>query len=317
MSEQKSFWKRIGLQDWFLKDPQDEGNSKLAPLSPEEVYQYILSKFEESQKQLSFADRTVFYHEYIICFNEEDYRAFLTDKEGIFGLIAHEAVAEFHNRLEKLRNAGKSVVPASNKWVFRFVSHPDYGRGDKGFIGKLMPEASVQGNDNLRVTYIPRATGIAQTQDISEQVLQGFNHYSDGYYELPYLERGKVPGQGGAAGAGSTLARLETMLPDKAYAGKKMEFLITETEITVSGSDAAPGSSAVFRVPSEWVDTPHLKIRHDERERKFYVASFGEKTVVNEQDVPRSDPNKPSWTELPMNSNIVLNGIVGINIFKA
>jgi hypothetical protein len=317
MSDQKSFWQRVGLQDWFLKNPASRKPEAAAALTPDEVYHYLLQKFEESVRQLSFADRIVFYHEYIICFNEEDYRDFMASKAGLFGLIVHEAVREFGEILERYRKQGKTVVPSGNKWVFRFVTHPDYARGDKGFIGKLLPEASAQKDDNLRVTYIPRATGIAQTQDINEQILQGFHYYSEGYYELPYKDH--QGDQGGARNEhGQTIkARLETVLPDRAYAGKKMEYLITEDDITVSGSEATPGSQAVFRIPSDWVNTPHLRIRYSGQDRKFYLASFGEKTVVNEQEVPLSDPQNPQWTELPLNSNIVLNGIVGINIFKA
>lgn len=317
MAEQKTFWQRIGIQDWFLKDPAARQQEAVSALSPEEVYRYILQQFDASVKQLSFADRVVFFHEYIICFNEDDYRQFMSNKAGLFGLIAHEAVKEFATILERYRNAGKTVVPSASKWVFRFVSHPDYARGDMGFIGKLLPDATAQKDDNLRVTYIPRATGIAQTQDINEQILKGFNHYSEGYYELPYIDPRGTNNLDWSQSGPQAKARLETTVPDKAYAGKKMEYLITEDSITVSGSEAKQGNTAVFRIPSDWVNTPHLRIRFDQKDRKFYLASFGEKTVVNETEITPSTPESPEWTELPLNSNIVLNGIVGINIFKA
>jgi hypothetical protein len=69
--------------------------------------------------------------------------------------------------------------------VFRLVSHPDYARGDKGFIGKLLPDNN-QKEKNLRVTFIPRQTGIAQTFDVSQEALKGFTYYSEGYFEIPY-----------------------------------------------------------------------------------------------------------------------------------
>jgi len=317
MAEQKSFWQRVGLQDWFLKDPAARQKEAAALLTPEEVYRFVLQKFEESIKALSFADRIVFYHEYIICFNEEDYKDFMANRAGLFGLIAHEAVKEFYEVLERHRNAGKNVVPSANKWVFRFVSHPDYARGDKGFIGKLLPDAGAAKEDNLRVTYIPRATGIAQTRDVNEQILKGFHYYSEGYYELPYIDPRGITDRDWNQSGSQARARLETVVPDKAYSGKKLEYLITEDDIIVSGSEAKEGSKAVFRIPSDWVNTPHLRIRYDGKDRKFYLASFGEKTVLNEQELASSSPDKPEWTELPLNSNIVLNGIVGINIFKA
>jgi hypothetical protein len=324
MKSEQSFWQRIGLHDWFLKE-EDQQKAPVTPgLTPDEIYHYILEKFRDSLKELSFADRVVFYHEYIICFNTQDYREFTEAKKGLFGLIAHESVKEFHKILDEHRKKGKNVMPSSNKWVFRFVSHPEYSRGDKGFIGKLLPDTSIQTQDNLRVTYIPRQTGVAQTLDVNEHLLKGFNYYSEGYYEIPYAENAPKSGQQNFAGsssqtqAGSTAsARLETILPDKAYTGKKLEYLIREEEITVSGSDDAQNKAATFRIPSDWVNTPHLKIRYNRNDGKFYLASFGEKTIVNEREVGRSETSSPQWVELPLNSHIVLNGIVGINIFKA
>jgi hypothetical protein len=57
-------------------------------------------------------------------------------------------------------------------------------------------------------------------------------------------------------------------------------------------------------------------MRYDKAADKFFVASFGEKTLVNENEVKNSYKDAPLWTDLPMNSRIVLNGIVSINIFK-
>jgi hypothetical protein len=59
-----------------------------------------------------------------------------------------------------------------------------------------------------------------------------------------------------------------------------------------------------------------LRIRFNRDDNKLYLASFGEKTVVNEKEVQRSEEGTPAWDELPFNSRILLNGIVGVNIFK-
>lgn len=90
-----------------------------------------------------------------------------------------------------------------------------------------------------------------------------------------------------------------------------------DEEIIVSGSDDRREASNIFKIPSEWVNTPHLRIRYDRNEEKFFLASFGDKTMVNEKEVQMSDAQHPSWTELPINSKLMLNGIVGINIFKS
>jgi len=317
MAEKSSFWKKTGLQDWFLPTEKNKAKQVIKGLTPDEVYKYILEKFKESIGQLSFANRVVFYHEYIICFNEEDYKEFLSHKQGLFGIIVHESVKQFYQLLNEYRKMGKTVEPSSSKWVFRLVSHPDYERGDKGFIGKLLPGSS-QKEDNLRVTFIPRQTGIAQTLDVNQEILNGFTYYSEGYYELPYsleLHAGGME-EKGIKKTEKAYARFETILPDLNFRGKKVEYLMSTEEIVVSGKEETRKEPNIFNIPSEWVSTPHLIIRYNRADAKFYLASFGEKTIVNENEVVKSEINKPEWVELPFNSRILLNGIIGINIFK-
>lgn len=309
-----TFWQRSGVHNWFLK--KEAGVTEIFSMTPDLVYKYIIEKFKESVTELSFADRIIFYHEYIICFSPPDYNKFMDNNRGIFSLIIKESVKAFYNILQEHRNKGKKVTASANKWVFRFVSHPDYEKGDKSFIGKLLPGNNVQQKEeNLRVTFIPRQTGIAQTFDIADEILKDFTFYSDGYYEIPWNE-GLVLGDVNDPKVPRYLARLEATLPDKKFAGKKLEYLIKDDIIIVAGIDEKQDKQGVFRIPSEWVSSPHLSIRFDKPADKFFVASFGEKTIVNENEVGNSTSDVPIWTELPMNSRIVLNGIVSINLFK-
>lgn len=314
METKTNFWQRLGIQDWFLTDETSGINGKTPPLTPEVVYSYIIEKFNESIKELSFGKRIVFYHEFIISFNAEDYKEFVGNKQGIFGLIAKETVKKFYEILKQHRDAGKTVEPSGSKWVFRLVSHPDYVRGDKGFIGKLLPD-NTQKAENLRVTFIPRQTGIAQTFDVNHDVLKGFTYYSDGYMEIPYEEELEYVEEKSIDTA--TLARLETIIPDKKFAGKKVEYLIKDDNIIISGSDETREDTNIFIIPSEWVNSPHLQIKYNKTDGKFYLASFGEVTTMNEVTINRSDVNAPVWTELPVNSRLLLNGIIGVNLFKS
>ncbi|MEJ7779788.1 MAG: hypothetical protein WKF68_09360 [Daejeonella sp.] len=315
MKPETNFWQRIGIQNWFLSET---GITSSVPktLTPNEVYKYIIEKFQESISALSFADRVVFYHEYIICFNPDDYKEFMDNKRGIFGLIVQETVKKFYEILTQSRTELRVVEPSSNKWVFRFVSHPDYEKGDKGFIGRLLP-GSTQKDESLRVTFIPRQTGLAQTFDINQENLKGFTFYSEGYYEVPYVND-LSPGDSKIINSEKlSFARFETILPDKAYSGHKVEYFMDDEEIIVSGSEETREGDNIFKIPSEWVNTPHLTIKYNKSDSKFYVSSYGEKTMINEKEVGKSDVNSPVWTELPINSKMILNGIIGVNIFKS
>jgi hypothetical protein len=316
MEPKSTFWQRIGLQDWFLTSENTNKANKQNSLTPEEVYKYLIQKFSESIKHLSFANRVVFYHEFIVIFSPDDYHEFMNSKQGIFGLIVHECVHRFYEILDEYRKKGKIVEPSSSKWVFRVVSNPDYARGDKGFTGKLMPE-SLKKEENLRVTFIPRQTGIAQMYDISKDVLKGFTHYSDGYYEIPYSENLEPEKRQDIVTEKKAYARFETILPDKQFSGKKIEYLMKDEEIIITGNEDDREGSNICKIPSEWVSNPHLQIKFNNSDGKFYVASFGERTLLNENEIQPSDINSPKWTQLPINSKLVLNGIVGLNIFKA
>jgi hypothetical protein len=316
MTEKPSFWQRIGVQDWFLTNNMSSASLKSQPITPNVVFKYIVEKFEESMAELSFAERVVFYHEYIICLNADDYREFMDNKKGILGLIAQESVKNFYEILNQKIKEGKKAEPSSNKWVFRFVSHPDYKSGDKGFIGKLLPDNNKK-EENLRVTFIPRQTGMAQTFDINNDILKDFIFYSEGYYEIPYVSTLAFDPKTPIHKENDLFARFETTLPDRAYSGKKVEFLMKKQEIIVTGEEDTRVDDHIFKIPSEWVNSPHLKIRYSDVDDKFYLASFGEKTIVNENLVERSDINGPKWLELPLNSRIILNGIIGMNIFKS
>lgn len=308
-----TLWQRTGVQSWFLK--KETGYAETASMTPDFVYKYIIEKFRESIAELSFSDRIIFYHEYIICFSPPDYNKFMDNNRGIFSLIIKESVKAFYGILQEYRQKGKKVIASSNKWVFRFVSHPDYEKGDKGFIGKLLPGNKYQKEENLRVTFIPRQTGIAQTLDIADEILNDFTYYSDGYYEIPWNET-LVPGDANGVSRPRYFARLEATVPEKEYVGRKIEYLVKDEAFLISGSDEKPNQPGIFRVPSEWVSSPHLSVRFDKTTDKFYIASFGEKTLVNENEIAKSYRDSPVWTVLPMNSRVVLNGIVSINIFK-
>jgi len=317
MEANTSFWKRMGLQDWFLKKEATISIDRPVALTPDSVFQFIVEKFEESIAQLSFGNRVVFYHEYIICFNPEDYNEFMDNKKGIFGLIILESVKKFYAILKEYRKKGKTVEAASNKWVFRFVSHPEYGRGDISYIGKLLPGSSQPKDENLRVTFIPRQTGMAETLDVNPEIMEGFTYYSEGYYEVAYQEELELDEDKVTNADSSVLARFETIVPDKEFAGKKIEYLMRGEDILVTGKEDPTEAKHVFRIPSDWVNSPHLRIRHRKDDGKFYLAAFGEKTIVNESEVAPSTQDDPRWVELPINSRMVLNGIIGINIFKS
>jgi hypothetical protein len=54
MKSKPSFWQKIGMHEWFLKK-EEEPSVAVSSITPNDVYKYIIDKFQESIHQLSFA----------------------------------------------------------------------------------------------------------------------------------------------------------------------------------------------------------------------------------------------------------------------
>ena len=60
MKSKASFWQRMGLHDWLLKKKRCYRYAEAPTITPNDVYKYIVEKFNESIGQLSFANRDCF-----------------------------------------------------------------------------------------------------------------------------------------------------------------------------------------------------------------------------------------------------------------
>ena len=101
------------MHEWFLKK-DEESSVAVQSITPNDVYKYIVDKFRESIGQLSFANRVVFYHEYIIGFSTEDYKDFMDNKKGIFGLIVQESLKKI------LREFKRTTFQRQNSRTLQF-----------------------------------------------------------------------------------------------------------------------------------------------------------------------------------------------------
>jgi hypothetical protein len=101
MASTPNFWQRIGIQDWFLTNESTE-KAKAKALTPDTVYSYIVEKFERLDQRPFLCRPGGFYHEFIISFNADDYKEFVADKQGIFGLIVQETVSQILRDPERI-----------------------------------------------------------------------------------------------------------------------------------------------------------------------------------------------------------------------
>ena len=91
--------------------------------------------------------------------------------------------------------------------------------------------------------------------------------------------------------------------------GELYTYEINSNECMVSGEGADNTKPDIFVVKSGKVKSPHLRIRKNFAENKYYVAAFAP-TSIEEVQLPVSTPDAPKWVPLGVDVNINMNTFV-------
>ena len=95
---------------------------------------------------------------------------------------------------------------------------------------------------------------------------------------------------------------------------KTDKYVIATDHLQITGPNATASSDGVeiLKIDDDSIMNPHLNIRFDAPNRRFLISAVGD-TKVNDRILERNPDN---WSELPNNSNILLNGDIQINFTK-
>ena len=114
------------------------------------------------------------------------------------------------------------------------------------------------------------------------------------------------------------MLQLEINIPKKLSADSLKNITIKSTNLNdIEEKTIATVSIQQLKTPTKifreryWDQPDQFIMSQDE-----YYGYFPSDVYKNENEVQHSEQHAPVWTELPMNSRIVLNGIVSINLFK-
>jgi hypothetical protein len=109
--------------------------------------------------------------------------------------------------------------------------------------------------------------------------------------------------------ADNDLARIECYLADKS---KEVVYIMKDTEIVIARKEPENlGYSNYLLIESGFVSNPHARIRWNEAQQSFQIASFSSnETRVNETVISKSEADSPRWFDLKDKSQVLLNGMV-------
>lgn len=97
--------------------------------------------------------------------------------------------------------------------------------------------------------------------------------------------------------------------------GQKTDKYVMATDhlqITGPNATSSSGGVEILKIDDDSIMNPHLNIRYDAPNKRFLISAVGD-TKLNDRILERNPDN---WSELPHNSNILLNGDIQINFIK-
>lgn len=165
------------------------------------------------------------------------------------------------------------------------------GTGEPITVDWVNPENRDDGIENT-----PFASNIFDAVSPKPANVGGDKTPSSGLSDLGFIFKGIQKDDG--------TAKLAYKLSGELYT---YEMKSDECWICGEGGDASKPDT--FVVKSNDVKSPHLLIRKDAKEDKYYVAAFAPASIEQVQ-IPVSTPSKPVWIPLETNVNISMNTFV-------
>jgi hypothetical protein len=248
-------------------------------------------------------------------------------------VIVKEAVKIFYQRISFLQKKYAEVSPVSSQWQFRFGPGAEFnnekvGPSDIRVLGMLTGPRNTPGSlpekqHTARVTMKVKATNVFDKLDLNMDVLRHIHFVENGLFTVKYQSDFTLPSYAGLNSTANKQTRSfhQSLAEISCFNGEKNrseEFVMKDKEIVIARKeDNNQGYNNYLLIDSSFVSNPHARIRWNDSEGKFQIASFSNhETRVNEVKVGKSEAGAPQWFELPDMCQVLLNGMVTLEFKK-
>ncbi|OQP65409.1 hypothetical protein A3860_17240 [Niastella vici] len=309
------------LKSIILPESTDQRAAN-GPVTNNFILKELMECFENSCKRESVGKSLLFNMHYLIILHPEVYEERLPS----LPVIVKEALKAFYGKLKTARKNYDELSPVSFHWHFRFAPGTDFNQErisveDVRVIGMLtgLKPAGSGGSDRhntARVTMKSKATNVFDKMDINLDVLRHLHFAENGTFTVkfnPDLSVTNVAVTNNAtqrtARNDAGLARIEYYTADTS---KDAVYIMKDTEIVIARKEPENvGYSNYLLIESGFVSNPHARIRWNESQQSFQIASFSNnETRVNETVIGKSEAGSPRWFDLRDKSQVLLNGMV-------
>ncbi|WP_234736765.1 FHA domain-containing protein [Tellurirhabdus bombi] len=303
-----SFLKRIKN----LVIPPDE--AKIAASVEEVTNNRILNElvecFDDSLRKESVGTSLLFNAHFLIILHPDTYETRLPS----LPVVVKEAVKAFYNKLQKLKVDYEDISPVSANWHFKFGPGVEFNNEkvdvhDVKVIGMLTGLKESGSQAKTKVTMKPKKSNVYDKMDVNLDALRHIDFRESGAFTVKFNPDLRLGAEAQPRAAGGALAQIEYYLGDK---DQEETYQMRDKEIVVARKEVDnQGYSNYLLVDSPYVSNPHARIRYNEAEKRFQIASFSRnETRVNERIIPKSELADPQWFDLAPKSQILLNSLV-------
>lgn len=305
------------LKSIILPESKDQRQTT-GPVTNNYILKELLDCFDNSCKRESVGKSLLFNMHYLIILHPEVYEERLPS----LPVIVKEALKAFYQKLKTCKKNYDDLSPVSFHWQFRFAPGTDFNQErisveDVRIIGMLTglkPAGSAGGDrhNTARVTMKSKATNVFDKMDINLEVLRHIHFAENGTFTVKFNHDLSITGNTvlkHPRNVESGFAKIEYFMADK---NKDASYLMKDTEIVIARKEPENlGYSNYLLIESAFVSNPHARIRFNESQNKFQIASFSNnETRVNETVIAKSDADNPRWFDLDDKSQVLLNGMV-------
>jgi hypothetical protein len=310
------------LKSIILPESNDQRSAN-GPVTNNVILKELLDCFENSCKRESVGKSLLFNMHYLIILHPEVYEERLPS----LPIIVKEALKAFYGKLKSYKKHYEELSPVSFHWQFRFAPGTDFNQEkitveDVRVIGMLTGlkpagSSSSERHNTAKVTMKSKATNVFDKMDINLDVLRHLHFAENGTFTVkfnPELSITNVAVANNAVqrtvrNADNGLARIEYYTADTS---KDAVYIMKDTEIVIARKEPENlGYSNYLLIESGFVSNPHARIRWNDSQQSFQIASFSNnETRVNETVIGKSEAGNPRWFDLRDKSQVLLNGMV-------
>ena len=309
------------LKSIILPESNDQRQTN-GPVTNNYILKELLDCFDNSCKRESVGKSLLFNMHYLIILHPEVYEERLPS----LPIIVKEALKAFYSKLKSYKKNYEELSPVSFHWQFRFAPGTDFNQEKIsvedvrviGMLTGLKPAGSGGGDrhNTAKVTMKSKATNVFDKMDLNLDVLRHVHFAENGTFTVKFNPDLSVTNVAVATNGVQKTARNDVNLARIEYytadTSKDAVYIMKDTEIVIARKEPENvGYSNYLLIESGFVSNPHARIRWNESQQSFQIASFSNnETRVNETVIAKSEADSPRWFDLKDKSQVLLNGMV-------